>query len=247
MTSGYNMVPSQMVDLSAVVEDVLYRAPGKNELEIRKAISETARDFLRRTGVWKEMRRCHHVENSWYAFKHGYVNALVVRVDSFNEGICTMVIPGEPEGVAPIPCGIPMPRIGNPVAPTLAHFIEQGGYVLVSAPGYGAPPIIPEPFMKEDGAIHPVMCSTDKSMEGIAIFTLTLAFGGEQMPEHLIQKYGSYIADGAAHILVAGPEPIRTTYGDRYNNACDTLAMRMAHGGETMAITGKIIDGLVEV
>ena len=87
-TGGYTLEPVQVTDLKAVTEDVVYRAPGKNELEIRKAVREAAREFLRRTGVWKEIRRCVHVQDSWFGFRHGYLHAMVLRVDSFMEGIC---------------------------------------------------------------------------------------------------------------------------------------------------------------
>ena len=56
VTSGYSLEPVQVTDLKAVAEDVIYRAPGKNDIEVRKAICEAAREFLKRTGVWKECR-----------------------------------------------------------------------------------------------------------------------------------------------------------------------------------------------
>lgn len=247
VTSGYSLEPVQVTDLKAVAEDVIYRAPGKNDTEVRKAICEAAREFLKRTGVWKECRPCAHVSDGWFGFKHGYLHAQVIRVDSFTEGISLRRMEGEPEGVAPIPCGIPMPRIGNICAPSLAHFIEQGGYVLVSAPGCGRPPEIPTPYQQEDCTIAPVMAGQYQGCDGEAIFTLNIAFGGEFMPEYLIQQHGSAIADGAAHILLAGPNVARTSYGDKFTNACDTLAMRMAHGSSTAPITGTIFSGMVEV
>lgn len=245
--TGYAREPMQVTDLSAVAGDVVYRAPGKNDNEIRFAIIEAAREFLKRTGVWKEMRRCCHVKDGWYGFTHGYLHAQVIRVDSFMEGqgLCRMA--GTPEGVAPIPCGIPMPRIGNLYAPSIAHFIEQGGYVLVAAPGCGMPPEIPAPRQQEDCTIAPVMMGSHEGSEGEAVFTLTLAFGGEGMPERLIRQYGSIIADGAAHLVLTGPNAARTSYGDRFLNACDTLAMRMSNGGPTAALDGRIFDGMVEV
>lgn len=247
MATGYTLEPVQVTDLKVVAEDVVYRAPGKNELEIRKAICEAAREFLKRTGVWKEKRRCVHVQDGWFGFRHGYLHAMVLRVDSFLEGICLQRMEGTPDAVAPIPCGIPMPFIGNPYAPDLARFIEQGGYVLVSAPSAGLPPIIPEPYQMECEAIPPVTAGEYENSEGEVIFTLGLAFTGESMPERLIQQYGSIIADGAAHLLLTGPNVARSSYGDRFTNACDTLAMRMANGGPSAAATGKIIDGLTEV
>ena len=246
-TGGYTLEPVQVTDLKAVTEDVVYRAPGKNELEIRKAVCEAAREFLRRTGVWKEMRRCCHVVDGWYGFRHGYSHAQVIRVDSFMEGIPLCRMEGEPEGVAPIPCGIPMPRIGNVYAPTLANFIEQGGYVLVSAPGCPLPAEIPAPYQPEDCTIPPVTAGSCTGSEGTAIFTLGLAFTGEAVPANIIQQYGAVIADGAAHLLLTGPTVARTAYGDRFTNACDTLAMRMSNGGPTAAMTGTIFDGLAEV
>lgn len=247
MSTGYNMQPARTMDLKAVLGDVVYRAPGKNELEIRKAIGESAREFLKLTGVWKETRACAHFRDGWYGFKHGYINAQVLRIDAFVEGDVLQRMEGEPDGVAPIPCGIPMPRIGNPVAPTIAHFIEQGGYVLVAAPGTMPLPQIPPPYMPEDGSINPTMRGSYDNGEGVVVFTLGLAFGGEVMPESLIQQYGSVIADGAAHMLLAGPAVARSVYGDRFRNACDTLAMRMANGGVHAPIGGKIIDGMIEV
>ncbi len=246
-TSGYRMEPVQVTDLKAVLEDVVYRAPGKNETELRKAVCEAAREFLKRTGVWKEKRRCSHFQDGWFAFRHGYLHALVLRVDSFIEGICLQRMEGEPEGVAPIPCGIPMPLIGNIYAPSAAQFIEQGGYVLVSAPGAGLPPEIPAPVYPEDNAVPPVCAGTYDGGAGEVVFTLTLAFGGEGVPQDIIQQYGSIIADGAAHLLLTGPNIVRTAYGDRFTNACDVLAMRMANGGPKAPITGKIFDGLAEV
>ena len=247
-TGGYNNEPVQVADLKAVTEDVVYRAPGKNEIEIRKAVCESAREFLKRTGVWKEKRACTHVQDGWFGFRHGYLHAMVLRVDSFLEGVCLQRMEGTPgDGVAPVPCGIPMPRIGNVYAPSAAQFIEQGGYVLVSAPGCALPPEIPPPYQPEFGAINPVCRGTYDGGEGEVIFTLGMAFGGEQMPLPLIQQYGSIIADGAAHILVTGPNVARTVYGDRFTNACDTLALRMANGGPTAAITGRIFDGMAEV
>jgi hypothetical protein len=247
MANGYAMQPVRVADLKAVAEDVVYRAPGKNETEIRKAIGEAARDFLTRTGVWKECRPCVHVSNSWFGFRHGYTHAQVVRVDSFLEGLGLRRMEGEPDGVAPIPCGIPMPRIGNPYAPSLAYFIEQGGYVLVAAPGSPLPSEIPTPYQQEDCAISPVMRGSYEGAEGEVVFTLTLAFGGEVMPESLIQQYGSIIADGAAHLVLTGPNATRTSYGDRFTNACGALAMRMSNGGPTAPVSGSIVDGLVEV
>ena len=247
-TGGYTMQPVPVTDLKVVAEDVVYRAPGKNELEIRKAIGEAAREFLKRTGVWKEKRRCAHVHDGWFGFRHGYLHALVVRVDSFLEGICLQRMAGEPgDGVAPIPCGIAMPRIGNIYAPSAAQFIEQGGYVLVAAPGSGIPPEIPAPYQPEEGVINPVCVGPYQGGEGEVVFTLTLAFGGEVMPTQLIQQYGSIIADGAAHLLLTGPNVVRTAFGDRFTNACDTLAMRMANGGPTAPVDGRIFDGLPEV
>lgn len=247
MASGYTMQPVQVTDLKAVAEDVVYRAPGKTETEIRKSICEAAREFLKRTGVWKERRPCVHVQDGWYGFRHGYLHALVLRVDSFLEGMSMRRMEGEPEGVAPIPCGIPMPRIGNPAAPSAAQFIEQGGYVLVAAPGCPLPPEIPVAYQPEDNAVNPVCSGSHQGGEGEAVFTLTLAFGGEVLPAYLIQQYGSVIADGAAHLLLTGPNVVRTAYGDRFLNACDTLAMRMANGGPTAPLTGTIVDGMVEV
>lgn len=247
-TGGYTLEPVQVTDLKAVIEDVVYRAPGKNETEIRKAVSEAAREFLRRTGVWKEMRRCCHVQDAWFGFRHGYRHAHVIRVDSFSEGVCIQRMEGTPgDGVAPIPCGIPMPRIGNVCAPSLASFIEQGGYVLVSAPGCGLPPEIPVPYQPEDCTIPPVMAGEYAGSEGTVIFTLGLAFGGETVPGNIVQQYGSVIADGAAHLLLTGPNVARTAYGDRFTNACDTLAMRMANGGPTAPVAGTIVSGMVEV
>lgn len=247
-TNGYTREPEQVMDLSAVAEDVAYRAPSKNETEIRKAVCEAARDFLRRTGVWKETRRCAHVQDGWFGFKHGYLHALVIRVDSFLEGISLQRMEGGPgDGVAPIPCGIPMPRIGNVYAPSAAQFIEQGGYVLVSAPGACRPPDIPAPYQPETNAIDPVMVGSYQGGEGEVVFTLGMAFGGEGIPARLIQQYGSIIADGAAHLLLTGPNVARTSYGDRFTNACDTLAMRMANGGPTAAVTGTIFEGMAEV
>ncbi len=247
-TGGYTLEPVQVTDLKAVTEDVVYRAPGKNELEIRKAVCEAAREFLRRTGVWKETRRCAHVQDSWFGFRHGYLHAMVLRVDSFMEGICLQRMEGTPgDGVAPIPCGIPMPRIGNVSAPSLANFIEQGGYVLVAAPGCGLPPVIPDPYQQEDCTIAPVMAGSCQGSEGTVVFTLGLAFTGESIPSAIVQQYGAVIADGAAHLLLTGPTVARTAYGDRFTNACDTLAMRMSNGGPTAAVTGTIFDGLAEV
>ena len=247
-TNGYTREPVQVMDLSAVTEGVIYRAPGKNETEIRKAICEAARDFLRRTGVWKETRHCTHVQDGWYGFKHGYLHALVIRVDSFMEGFCLRRMEGGPgDGVAPTPCGIAMPRIGNIYAPSAAQFIEQGGYVLVAAPGSCRPPEIPPPYQIEDGAINPVCVGSCQSSDGEVVFTLGLGFTGEVVPVQIIQTYGSVIADGAAHILSTGPNVARTSYGDRFTNACDTLAMRMANGGPTAALTGTIFDGMAEV
>jgi len=247
ITGGYTLEPIQVTDLKAVIEDVVYRAPGKNQTELRKAVQEAAREFLRRTGVWKEMRNCCHVVDGWFGFRHGYLHAQVIRVDSFMEGVCLQRMEGTPDAVAPIPCGIPMPRIGNVCAPSLASFIEQGGYVLVSAPGCGLPPVIPAAYQQEDCTICPVMASQYEGGQGVAVFTLCLAFGGETLPANIIQAYGSVIADGAAHLLLTGPNVARTAYGDRFTNACDTLAMRMANGGPTAAIAGTIVDGLVEV
>lgn len=247
-TGGYTLEPVQVTDLKAVTEDVVYRAPGKNELEIRKAVCEAAREFLRRTGVWKETRRCAHVQDSWFGFRHGYLHAMVLRVDSFMEGICLQRMEGTPgDGVAPIPCGIPMPRIGNVYAPSIANFIEQGGYVLVAAPGCGLPPAIPDPYQQEDCTIAPVMAGSCQGSEGTVVFTLGLAFTGESIPSAIVQQYGAVIADGAAHLLLTGPTVARTAYGDRFTNACDTLAMRMSNGGPTAAVTGTIFDGLAEV
>lgn len=247
-TGGYTLEPVQVTDLKAVTEDVVYRAPGKNELEIRKAVCEAAREFLRRTGVWKETRRCVHVQDSWFGFRHGYLHAMVLRVDSFMEGVCLQRMEGTPgDGVAPIPCGIPMPRIGNVYAPSLASFIEQGGYVLVAAPGCGLPPAIPDPYQQEDCTIAPVMAGSCQGSEGTVVFTLGLAFTGESIPSAIVQQYGAVIADGAAHLLLTGPTVARTAYGDRFTNACDALAMRMANGGPTAAVTGTIFDGLAEV
>ena len=247
-TGGYTLEPVQVTDLKAVTEDVVYRAPGKNELEIRKAVCEAAREFLRRTGVWKETRRCVHVQDSWFGFRHGYLHAMVLRVDSFMEGVCLQRMEGTPgDGVAPIPCGIPMPRIGNVYAPSLASFIEQGGYVLVAAPGCGLPPAIPDPYQQEDCTIAPVMAGSCQGSEGTVVFTLGLAFTGESIPSAIVQQYGAVIADGAAHLLLTGPTVARTAYGDRFTNACDTLAMRMSNGGPTAAVTGTIFDGLAEV
>lgn len=247
-TGGYTLEPVQVTDLKAVTEDVVYRAPGKNELEIRKAVCEAAREFLRRTGVWKETRRCVHVQDSWFGFRHGYLHAKVLRVDSFMDGVCLQRMEGMPgDGVAPIPCGIPMPRIGNVYAPSLANFIEQGGYVLVAAPGCGLPPAIPEPYQQEDCTIAPVMAGSYQGSEGTVVFTLGLAFTGESIPSAIVQQYGAVIADGAAHLLLTGPTVARTAYGDRFTNACDTLAMRMSNGGPTAAVTGTIFDGLAEV
>lgn len=247
-TGGYTLEPVQVTDLKAVTEDVVYRAPGKNELEIRKAVCEAAREFLRRTGVWKETRRCVHVQDSWFGFRHGYLHAMVLRVDSFMEGVCLQRMEGTPgDGVAPIPCGIPMPRIGNVYAPSLASFIEQGGYVLVAAPGCGLPPAIPDPYQQEDCTIAPVMAGSCQGSEGTVVFTLGLAFTGESIPSAIVQQYGAVIADGAAHLLLTGPTVARTAYGDRFTNACDALAMRMSNGGPTAAVTGTIFDGLAEV
>lgn len=247
-TGGYTLEPVQVTDLKAVTEDVVYRAPGKNELEIRKAVCEAAREFLRRTGVWKETRRCVHVQDSWFGFRHGYLHAMVLRVDSFMEGVCLQRMEGTPgDGVAPIPCGIPMPRIGNVYAPSLASFIEQGGYVLVAAPGCGLPPAIPDPYQQEDCTIAPVMAGSCQGSEGTVVFTLGLAFTGESIPSAIVQQYGAVIADGAAHLLLTGPTVARTAYGDRFTNACDALAMRMSNGGPTAAMTGTIFDGLAEV
>lgn len=247
-TGGYTLEPVQVTDLKAVTEDVVYRAPGKNELEIRKAVCEAAREFLRRTGVWKETRRCVHVQDSWFGFRHGYLHAMVLRVDSFMEGLCLQRMEGTPgDGVAPIPCGIPMPRIGNVYAPSLASFIEQGGYVLVAAPGCGLPPAIPDPYQQEDCTIAPVMAGSCQGSEGTVVFTLGLAFTGESIPSAIVQQYGAVIADGAAHLLLTGPTVARTAYGDRFTNACDALAMRMSNGGPTAAVTGTIFDGLAEV
>ena len=247
-TGGYTLEPVQVTDLKAVTEDVVYRAPGKNELEIRKAVCEAAREFLRRTGVWKETRRCVHIQDSWFGFRHGYLHAMVIRVDSFMEGVCLQRMEGAPgDGVAPIPCGIPMPRIGNVYAPSLANFIEQGGYVLVAAPGCGLPPAIPDPYQQEDCTIAPVMAGSCQGSEGTVVFTLGLAFTGESIPSAIVQQYGAVIADGAAHLLLTGPTVARTAYGDRFTNACDALAMRMSNGGPTAAVTGTIFDGLAEV
>lgn len=247
ITGGYTLKPVQVTDLKAVTEDVIYRAPGKNETEIRKAICEAARDFLRRTGVWKEARVCAHVQDSWFGFQHGYLNAQVLRVDAFVEGFPLQRMEGEPEGVAPIPCGIPMPRIGNITAPSIPSFVEQGGYVLVAAPGCPLPPEIPTPYQPEDETIAPVMVGKCYSNEGVAVFTLGLAFTGEAVPSRIVQNYGAVIADGAAHLLLTGPNVMRTSYGDRFTNACDTLAMRMSNGGPTAALTGTIFDNMVEV
>ena len=248
ITGGYNLVPVQVMDLKAVTEDVVYRAPGKNETEIRKAVCEAARDFLERTGVWKEKRPCGHVQDGWFAFKHGYMHARVIRVDSFLEGMSMRRMEGDPgDGVAPIPCGIPMPRIGNPTAPSAAQFVIQGEWTLVSAPGVGAPPCFEAPYQIEDNAIQPVMAGSHQGSEGEVVFTLGLAFTGEAVPAEIVQQYGSVIADGAAHILLAGPNPVRTSYGDRYLSARDTLAMRMANGGPTAGVQGRIFDGMVEV
>ena len=247
-TGGYTLEPVQVTDLKAVIEDVVYRAPGKNETEIRKAVCEAAREFLRRTGVWKETRRCVHVQDSWFGFRHGYLHAKVLRVDSFMDGVCLQRMEGTPgDGVAPIPCGIPMPRIGNVYAPSLANFIEQGGYVLVAAPGCGLPPAIPEPYQQEDCTIAPVMAGSCQGSEGTVVFTLGLAFTGESIPSAIVQQHGDVIADGAAHLLLTGPNVARTAYGDRFTNACDTLAMRMANGGPTAPVAGTIFSGMVEV
>jgi len=248
MATGYTLELVQVTDLKAVAADVIYRAPGKNDIEIRKCICEAARSFLERTGVWKEQRPCFRVQDGWYGFRHGYLHARVIRVDSFMEGISLQRMAGSPgDGVAPTPCGIAMPRIGNIYAPSAAQFIEQGGYVLISAPGCSRPPEIPAPYQPEEGTIAPVMVGTCTAGEGEAVFTLGLAFSGELMPENLIQQYGSIIADGAAHLLLTGPNVARTSYGDRFTNACDTLAMRMANGGPTAACDGRIFDGMVEV
>lgn len=248
-TSGYTLEPVQVTDLKVVAEDVLFRAPGKNDLEIRKAICEAARQFLERTGVWKERRRCTLAgDGVCYQFSHGYLHARVLRIDCFQEGMplqrMTDVVL---DGVAPIPCGIALPRVGNPACPSIAQFVEQGGYVFVAAPGCGLTPEIPAPYQPEDQCVPPVMAGPRGHECGVVVFTLGLAFTGESMPETLIQQYGSIIADGAAHLLLTGPNVSRSAYGDRFTNACDTLAMRMANGGPAAAITGTIVDGLVEV
>lgn len=248
ITSGYTMEAETVTDLAAVAEAVVYRAPNKNNTEVRKAIGEAAREFLKRTGVWKECRNCSLVSDGWYGFKHGYLNAAVIRIDQFGEGLGYQRMEGEPEGVAPIPCGIPMPYIGNPAAPTIANFIEQGGYVLVAAPGAGPVPCISTPYQPEDGSIPPVMVGKTHSDVGVAVFTLNLAFGGEFMPERLVQRYGDTLADGAAHILLTGPNVARTSYGDKFTNACDALAMRMANGSPTASVmNGRIFSGMTEV
>ena len=248
ITDGYTMEPETVIDLAAVTEAVVYRAPNKNNTEIRKAIGEAAREFLKRTGVWKESRNCALISDGWYSFKHGYLNAVVIRIDQFGEGMGFQVMEGEPEGVAPIPCGIPMPYIGNPAAPTIGFFVKQGDYILVAGPSAGPMPCIPEPYQPEDGAIPPVMIGQTHSDEGVAVFTLNLAFGGEFMPERLIQRYGDVLADGAAHILLTGPNVARTSYGDKFTNACDGLAMRMANGSPTASVMdSRIFAGMTEV
>lgn len=249
ITKGYSLKPQPVKDLAAISEAVIYRAPKKNATEVRKAIVEAAKEFLERSGVWQEARSCSPVTNGWYGFRHGYLHAKVIRVDGFSQGLYLHRLEGEPEGVAPIPCGIPMPLIGNPAAPSMANFVEQGGYVLVSAPGCSLPmPEIPEAYQPEDNTINPVMTGTCQADEGTALFTLNIAFGGEGIPEKLIQSYGDTIAEGAVHLLLTGPNAVRTSHGDKFNNACDTLAMRMANGGPTATVqTARVYDTLPEI
>jgi len=248
ITSGYTMEPETVTDLAAVTEAVVYRAPNKNNTEIRKAVGKAAREFLKRTGVWKESRNCSLISDGWYGFKHGYLNASVIRIDQFAEGMGFQVMEGEPEGVAPIPCGIPMPYVGNPAAPTIGYFVKQGDYILVAGPGAGTVPCIPASYQPEDCSIAPVMIGQTRCNVGTVVFILNLAFGGEFIPERLVQRYGDNLADGAAHILLTGPNVARTSYGDKFTNACDALAIRMANGSSTASVMdSRLFTGMVEV
>jgi len=256
-TGGYTLEPVQVTDLKAVTEDVVYRAPGKNELEIRKAVCEAAREFLRRTGVWKETRRCAHVQDSWFGFRHGYLHAMVLRVDSFMEGICLQRMEGTPgDGVAPIPCGIPMPRIGNVYAPSIANFIEQGGYVLVAAPGYGLPPAIPDPYQQEDCTIAPVMAGSCQGSEGTVVFTLGhgglyvgAGLHGRVDPlRHRAAVRGGNRGRGGASASHGADRGAYSLWGqvhERLRHLGDEDVKRRAHGGDDWNDFRRIGGGVI--
>ena len=244
MALTYSLEPLPVMDLGTISEEVIYRAPGKNELEVRKAITQAARMFFQRTGVWKEFRRCQKVSDGWYGFKHGYAHGGVLRIDDFMEGMGLVRMAGEPEGVASFPISIPMPMIGNVRAPRMAHFIEQGGYVLVAGEGMGGCMDIPPPKYPEDDIIEPVMEVSTQAQCAEVIFTMTVVFSGEHVPEWIIRNHGDTIANGAAHLLKVDSKIGRTVEGDTFNNQCDVLAMRMANGGATAPILNTMLDEL---
>lgn len=256
--TGWRNQPYQTIDLFGVKEDVLYRAPGKNETEIRKAIREAARDFLSRTNVWKESRECGLIDGGWYAFQHGYRDAEVVRVDAFGEDIPQRQMRGEftgyNTGVADIVGGIPPPLVGNPTAPSIPQFVEQGGYVLIKGPGSAMLPDfgesdIPSPIQDHQCPVDSLKVTNVHSHHkvGMAVFTLTLTYGGELLPEWIVKRYASVIADGAAHHLATGPQIVQTSYGQRFTNSCDEIAMRMANGGVSAPLDATTVTHTLRI
>ena len=249
-------------DLRSIADAVVYRVPAKDALEVRKAISVAAREFVKRTGIWKVRREAVPSGRNpgWYETCSELGEGTPLRCDGvYFHNFCTITTDCAPNALQP-DGNLPLPSFTGAAGDWDARDIEYrmgaGGRIIfrnrkMPAHSGGFPYAeegVGEPasgFGDDEYAPRETVVVGEPRM--YVVFTVGMAFGSEFLPDWIIRRYGDAIADGAAHILATGPALQPTSWGVAFEGVIEELIAKMASGGEMSSGETTSVPSYMEV
>lgn len=249
-------------DLRSIAEDVVYRVPAKDALEVRKAISVAAREFVKRTGLWKVRREAvpSDCNPGWYETCSGLGEGTPLRCDGvYFHNFSTITTDCAPNALQP-DGNLPLPSFTGAVGDWDARDIEYrmgtGGRIVfrnrkmplhTSVFGYADDEIgAAVSGFGDDETSLPEKVTIGKPVMYV-VFTVGMAFGSEFLPDWIVRRYGDAIADGAAHILATGPTLQPTSWGVAFEGVIEELIAKMGSGGEMSSGETTSVPSYMEV
>lgn len=194
--------------LSELLGEIVWRTPGANDLERRKALEMSADQFLRQTKAWRERVALPPPEPAWGPHPCFFFGPHPGFLPSGVLACSAQTGSGVPVGVVSPGAGLffrAWPRWHGPFwtfHPGPARIMWDAPFAPWALP-WGGPAPEPEIY-------------------------LSIAPGGDELPEEVLRRWGAAIADGAYNILAMQPnKPWSDPHGaqlaaNRFNAAAVT-------------------------